>query len=173
MQFNVAQLLGGPIGATRKYDLNEDIGNLDPELVATQPLAGPVHLTRTVAGVLVQGQLHTQVQLPCARCNQDTAVDVDIALEEEFLSVMDVRTGLPLPIPDDSDAFFISEQHILDLSEAVRQYIFLALPMKPLCHPDCAGLCVHCGRDLNTGPCACPTELPDERWSALTELLNQ
>ena len=32
MQFNVAQLLKEPIGATRRFELVEDLGTLDPEL---------------------------------------------------------------------------------------------------------------------------------------------
>ena len=37
MQFNVAQLLQEPIGATRTYELVEEIGDLDPELDALGP----------------------------------------------------------------------------------------------------------------------------------------
>jgi uncharacterized protein len=172
MQFNVAQLLVEPVGATRQYALNEDIAGLDPALEPTQPLTGPVHLLRTAEGILVRGTLHTQVRLPCARCLKEMLADLEMELEEEFLCPVNPRTGLPTPISADSDAFLIDEQHILDLSEAVRQYALLALPMQPLCQPDCAGLCVHCGHDLNDGPCACPPEPPDERWAVLAQLLT-
>lgn len=172
MQFNVAQLLGEPVGATRQYALDEDIAGLDPDLEPTQPLVGSVHFLRTAEGVLVQGTLTTQVRMSCARCTKEMLVDVAVELEEEFLSLVNPRTGLPTPISADSDAFLVDEQNILDLSEAVRQYVLLALPMQPLCQPDCAGLCARCGHDLNDGPCACPPEPPDERWAVLAQLLT-
>lgn len=172
MQFNIAQLLGELVGATRQYTLDEDITNLDPGLETTRPLTGSVRFLRTAEGVLVQGTLTTQVRMPCARCTRDLLVDVVVDLEEEFVALVDLRTGLPTYIPADSDAFLVDEQNILDLSEAVRQYVLLALPMQPLCRPDCAGLCVRCGHDLNDGPCDCPPEPLDERWTALSQLLT-
>ncbi len=171
MQFHVGQLLVGPVGTTRQYELNNDLSGLDPDLDPTQPLTGTVHFLRTASGVLVQGTLFTQVRVPCARCMGDVLVNLEMALEEEFLCSFNPRTGVPIAIPTDSDAFLIDEHNILDLSEAVRQYIFLALPMQPLCRPDCAGLCVHCGHDLNSGPCACPPPPLDERWATLAQLL--
>jgi len=45
----------------------------------------------------------------------------------------------------------------------------MSMPGKPLCRPDCAGLCPNCGANLNEGPCAC--QAPDEeRWRALAAL---
>jgi len=168
MQFNVAQLLGEPVGATRQYALDEDIAGLDPDLEPTRPLTGSVRFLRTAEGVLVQGQLTTQTRVSCARCSTGMLVDVAVRLEEEFLSLVDLPTSTAAA----SDAFLIDEQNILDLSEAVRQYVFLALPLRPLCRPDCAGLCARCGHDLNDGPCTCPPEPPDERWAALAQLLT-
>jgi hypothetical protein len=59
------------------------------------------------------------------------------------------------------------------LTEAVRQYRVMAEPMQLLCKPDCLGLCPHCGYNLNQGPCGCPRQDVDERWSALTELAEK
>ena len=83
---------------------------------------------------------------------------------------MDVFTGTPLPKPEEPGAFVIDAQQVLDLSEAVRQYREIELPMQPLCGPDCAGLCPTCGRDLNMETCQCPQEPADSRWSALAGL---
>ena len=46
-----------------------------------------------------------------------------------------------------------------DLTEEIREAILLALPLNPLCKPDCAGLCPRCGRSLEAGECGCA--LPD------------
>ena len=82
-----------------------------------------------------------------------------------------MTSGSLLSLPDEPGCFTIDEHHILDLTEAVRQYALLALPMKPLCRQDCAGLCPTCGHNLNQGGCGCPPQGPDPRWSGLNKLL--
>jgi uncharacterized protein len=44
----------------------------------------------------------------------------------------------------------------IDLADDVRAAVILALPIRPLCRPDCRGLCPRCGEDLNRGACGCP-----------------
>ena len=48
--------------------------------------------------------------------------------------------------------------------------LLVALPLKPLCREDCAGLCPQCGANLNEGPCGCEPDTEDDRWAALREL---
>jgi uncharacterized protein len=79
---------------------------------------------------------------------------------------------MKLPPPDDPGSFTIDEHHILDLTEAIRQYIVTAMPMKSLCREDCAGLCPTCGKDLNQGKCGCKQEELDPRWAELLKLKN-
>jgi uncharacterized protein len=52
----------------------------------------------------------------------------------------------------------------------VRQYKIMALPMKPVCRKDCAGLCPQCGRNLNYATCDCQPAPPDARWAPLLAL---
>lgn len=65
------------------------------------------------------------------------------------------------------------DQDFIDISNDVREYAMLAIPMKNLCKEDCKGLCPRCGKDLNTEQCSCETEKVDPRWLALKELLKQ
>ena len=173
MRFNVAQLLKEHSGATRHYQLVEDIAGLYEEITALTRLIGNVDMIRTSEGILVTGHLHTTVEVPCDRCLEPAVIPVDIELEETFLPTVDVLTGGSLFIPDDADtATLISAQHILDLTEVVRQAILLALPVPALCQPDCAGLCPECGQNLNNGSCSCRSTLGDPRWATLVALFN-
>ena len=61
----------------------------------------------------------------------------------------------------------------LDLREAIRQNLLLALPMKALCRENCAGLCSQCGKDLNEGSCDCVFEVEDDRFKSLRQLLEE
>jgi len=47
----------------------------------------------------------------------------------------------------------------------------LEIPLKPLCRPECKGLCPTCGADRNVAPCDCREE-GDERLAKLKSLLS-
>ena len=54
-------------------------------------------------------------------------------------------------------AFYEEEE--IDLGHLIREQFYLAMPMKPLCRPDCQGLCPQCGVNRNTTECACECAL--------------
>jgi uncharacterized protein len=174
MRYNVAQLLKGPTGGTRKYELNEEIDHLDPDLVPLRPLTGTVTLMRTTQGILVTGKLRTVLEGSCKRCLESCAVKVVLNLEEEFYPVVHIAE-VPVddtPEEDRDEALQIDERHILDLREVVRQGLWLVKPMEALCRPDCAGLCPRCGGNRNLGECRCDQVPIDPRWAALQALLS-
>ena len=189
MQFNVAQLLLEPIGATRTYDLVEDLGDLDPDLEILGPLVGRLQIMRIHSGTLVTGTLSTGVQVSCNRCLHPIVVPVRFSLEESFRPLTDVSTGRYFR-PDEfegdadvleDDALLIDEHHILDLTEVVRQNIWLALPMVPGCNwegpGECPNLLEHLSEleGMELGPyddveTEEETDTIDPRWSALLQL---
>ncbi len=170
MQINVSQLLQAPIGATRDYQIDELVDMaIDGNARLVQ---GNIRLTRTSRSILVKGALLAEVELTCSRCLRPFASTLSLKFEEEFIPTIDVLSGAPLPPPEEPGAFTIDKHHIIDLTEAIRQYTVLAIPMKPLCRKDCAGICPKCGQNLNTGPCACPTHAIDPRWSKLIDSLE-
>ena len=96
-----------------------------------------------------------------------TGSTVEVDIEEEFFPMIDIETGAPLHLPEQSEGFTIDRQHQLDLTEALRQGILMARGLSPLCRPDCKGLCPACGNNLNHGPCSCAGAPGDPRWGAL------
>jgi len=152
MQINVAQLLKEGTGATRSYELEEGLALED---IGECQIRGVVELLRTKIGVLVRGTFATTCSLTCSRCLTTLEYPLHFSMTEEFLPTVDIKTGVVLDQSEDPCAFLVDDHHILDLGEAVRQYATLALPMKPLCKPDCAGLCPQCGANLNLRTCTC------------------
>ncbi len=170
MQINVSQLLKEPIGSERDYDIS---GRVDIAGNGKQcAVRGEAKMLRTHRGALVEAELETEVELLCSRCLQSFLQKVTLKIEEEYIPVIDVVTGVRLSAPEDPGSFLIDEHHVIDLTEAVRQYALLAVPMKPLCYQDCAGLCPGCGKNLNRELCQCPEEVIDPRWSELLKLLR-
>ncbi|HKS69684.1 MAG TPA: DUF177 domain-containing protein [Ktedonobacterales bacterium] len=176
MIYNVAQLLKAPVGTVQKVAL-DDADRLDlhdDEAQLAGPITGEVKLHRTNQGIFADGYVEVPLTLECTRCLKSYVAPLRFPLREQFYPTIDVNTGLPVPPPDDDElAFPIDRNHLLDLREAIRQNLVLSLPAKPLCREDCAGLCPHCGKDLNEGPCECREEVTDERFSALRDLLEQ
>lgn len=172
MQYNVAQLMKQPTGATRVYQIQSNIDQLDPEIVAVDELSGELLAMRTIDGVLMTGILTTIVELSCDRCLRPFACPLELTLEDEFRPTIDIATGASLPVVAGDNGNRIDEFHILDVSEVVRQQILVTSPLHPLCRDDCRGLCMTCGQDLNESDCDCIEEELDPRWGALRTLLK-
>jgi uncharacterized protein len=171
MKINVAQLLRASIGSVREYEVK---GVIDITGDGVDSLVqGKVRLVRTNRSILVKGELSTDVELTCSRCLSSFRRPLKVNLEEEYYPTADVDTGVALAVPDEPGCFTIDKDHTLDLTEAVRQYALLAVPMKPLCKENCAGLCPFCGKNLNQGPCGCPTRVADPRWAELSKLKKE
>ena len=64
---------------------------------------------------------------------------------------------------------YVTEE-ILETDPILIEQLQLNVPMKPLCRPDCKGLCPECGADLNEGACSCGEAKVDSRWAALAAL---
>jgi uncharacterized protein len=132
---NVAQLLKEPVGSSQSYDIS---GMIDEEVEGF--VEGKAKLIHISQGVLVQCKLTTEVKLICSRCLDTFLFPINFTAEEEFLPISDVSGDLALSSPEQSEEFTIDNKNILDLSELIRQYTLLNLPMKPLCRPDCPGI---------------------------------
>lgn len=137
MVIDVSQQLKEPVGSVRHYRISENGDS------STASIEGEVSLLRTDRGILVRGRLNTTATAVCSRCLESFEQPLSLNIEEEYLTT---REG---------GSFTIDENREIDLSEAVRQYLLLTQPMKPLCSEDCAGLCPRCGKNLNLGPCGC------------------
>lgn len=183
MQFNVAQLLKEPTGATRRYELVEDVSELDPELTMLGPMVGTLNLIRTHSGVLVRAELSSAVQVTCNRCLEPIALPVRFRFEESYRPLTEVNTGRYL-LPEEfegtteeleDEALIIDEHHILDITEVVRQNIWLAMPMYPACiwpQPEACPNWLAYTKEMEQSQAGGgkSEEEVDPRWSALLKL---
>ncbi|MCA9834762.1 MAG: DUF177 domain-containing protein [Thermomicrobiales bacterium] len=174
LQFNVSQLLKEPTGATRHYEINiQPFGQLDEDVAVVAPLTGEIKFLRTGSEILVQGILQTIVEKNCGRCLEDFNAPVVFDLEEQFFPTIDVNTGVGVEAPDDADeANRIDAQHTLDLSEVVRQGLLLEIDSVLYCKPNCKGICLQCGQNLNLAQCDCVDDVIDARWASLLQKLE-
>lgn len=171
MIFNVAQLMKARVGTSLVNDFHEEDIQLDDDIEVIGPIDGHVRMRRTNQGLLVDGWVELTLELSCNRCLKTFEQPMHVDFEEQFYPTVDVITGMPLDPFDEDEIFPIDAHHEVDLTEAVRQNVLLALPMVTICREDCKGLCPQCGHDLNLGPCECKPEV-DARLSVLEQLLQ-
>lgn len=160
---NVAQLLKQPIGAARTAEIRLSKFALDQDLWARDVVAA-VRLTRIERGILVDGDISGWAGLVCVRCLDQFEAPFGGTFDAEFWPSVEVRTGVPLPMPEDDEVFLIDHNHELDLSELLRQIALVSLPMRPVCGEDCPGF----ERDLPADQ-----EAGDARLAVLQALLDE
>jgi len=169
---NVAVLLKSSLGTARTLEIDETRENLGTDLPLRGPLRGKARFTRTPSGILTRCRITGVVALECARCLEAFDWPFEVSFEEEFFPSLSISTGTPLP-PSEDDALRIDERHVLDLAEITRQYVTTAVPIQPVCRPDCAGLCPGCGTNLNAGRCACTPDPQAKPLALLAGLLDK
>ena len=172
IDYNAAQLLKHPTGAAREFAIDQDIRGLEPSLDLAGRLRAQVKVVRTKSGALIALTGAVSLRVPCSRCLEPVVVPVSLQFEEEFVQTVDVVTGRSLGARRDDPALLIDGRHDLHLADIIREYLLTQQPMQTLCRPDCRGLCPHCGRNLDLGPCGCGGEVADERWASLQALLK-
>ncbi len=149
LSYNVATLLRAAPGTELRYAVDGVRMEIADDLRLAAPIQGEVRLSRTGRSILARARLTTALDAFCGRCLQPLVAPVDVEIEEVALPSIDIDTGLPLQRDAEPDALRLDDHHELDLGEPVRAAIALAEPISMLCRPDCRGLCMTCGVDLN------------------------
>jgi uncharacterized protein len=168
MRFRVSQELRQPVGTEFTLELRERSLLLDDDAAVTN-VEGDASLLRTDRGLLVTLRAAARLKAACSRCLAPMELPIEIDFQEEFIPIVDPLSGTHIASDEAEDSFIIDANLMLDLGEALRQYALMSMPGKPLCRPDCAGLCPNCGANLNEGPCACQ-DRSESRWRALAAL---
>jgi uncharacterized protein len=128
---------------------------------------------QVIKDIRLNGRVATSIELACARClepvvqNVDRTFDLlyrplgsDAGKEEMSVTAVDAEIGY-------------YQGNGLELEDALREQVILALPLRALCREDCKGLCPQCGTNLNTEQCSCAEPVQDPRWEALKELRDK
>jgi DUF177 domain-containing protein len=116
------------------------------------------------------GRVETMVELVCGRCLEPFLWPIDGPFDLRYQPRREATSEADLKIEEDDFSTAFYENDAIDLVQLMREQFYLALPMKPLCRPDCRGLCPRCGTNLNRDTCACTSDWIDPRFAALKKL---
>ena len=129
--------------------------------------------------IVVEGEATTALDLECARCLERYRH----AVCETFRLVLEPVGSRAPAEPEAAEALArdgVCATEDLELAwyrgsevkldALCLEILSLALPVKPLCREDCAGLCARCGANLSNGPCGCAEATPDSPFAVLASL---
>ena len=105
----------------------------------------PVQANLTQADIIVSGHVSALITFNCSRCLED----FDRTIEGDFQEV-----------------YGLSEEFI-DVTNDIRETIFIDLPLRAVCKEECKGICPRCGVNKNFSTCDCPSAKAESRWDAL------
>jgi uncharacterized protein len=163
LRLNVGFLVNSPIGVSRIFDFEENRIPVGDDLVVVD-FAGSAKISRTPQGLLVQGDFQSTIPLECVRCLSEFSHRIHWDFTEMYAFKKENITESGLLMPEDA--------HI-DLQPLIREYALLEVPIKPLCKPDCKGLCTECGENRNEVDCGHANNKGDNPFSTLSEMLNE
>ncbi len=157
------------VGALERgsVDVSGSIASDDPLFNGIEfELSGPVRVSGRLSSVSLgrfywRGNIAADVKATCRRCLVSAPRQIDAQVNLCFTEDPDTDDPSEYVVPERAD--------VLDLSEAIREELILAVEAYVLCREDCQGLCPSCGTDLNQNSCGCRPPA-DPRWAALDEL---
>src|SRR5262245_18778276 len=142
----------------------------DPTALDSVQLSGD--LSKEREGVSFSGRIATSVTLSCSRCLEGYALPLDLPFDLFYTTETEGSGGDDNRMDDDMVTRVPYDGVRIPLLPLIFEQVYLGLPLKPLCRPDCLGLCPRCGTNLNAGDCACAeTRTEDPRLRILKNLL--
>ena len=125
-----------PEGVSISEDIPPEKLDLDTEIIKFRGLIQvKAEIFKITNALTVDLDIKASMYCLCSRC------------VEEFDSLLHKNLRFSCPVDRTIQS--------IDLNSNIREEIILEYPVKPLCRPDCFGLCVKCGRNLNDGKCNC------------------
>lgn len=149
-------------GYSREFPFEFPSIHLEPDLDLTN-LVGSAKATRTAQGLLMQVKFQANVSAECVRCLTGFSLPLEIDFTDLYAFSQNSVTESVLLLPDNGK---------VDLGPVVREEMLLAIPISPICDPNCKGLCPICGENLNESNCNHEDEDIDPRLSVLKSLID-
>lgn len=143
LRLNVGFLVSQPIGSSRDFHFEFPQLHLQPDLDLND-FSGIARIGRTPQGLLVQARFGAKITSQCVRCLAEFLQPLQISFNELYAFSQRTVSESGLIYPEDGN---------INLGPLVREYMLLEVPISSLCKPDCKGLCVICGEDLNVTTC--------------------
>ncbi|MDI7258934.1 MAG: DUF177 domain-containing protein [Thermodesulfobacteriota bacterium] len=134
------------------------------------PLQSEAKIRRVSQSILIKGDVQTLLRLQCVRCLKEFSYPLASAFELTLHPLRGESLEEELELSGEEGESNSFEGGEIHLSEIACEQIFLEIPVQPLCHEACKGLCTHCGQNLNLSSCDCVKEEFGSGFSILQKM---
>ncbi len=159
-RINVGFIIHEEVGYS--HEIPFDLPKVKIEDLELKNLVGSVTIGRTPQGLIVQGKFSANIALECVRCLKEFTYPLQWEFTELYAFTKKSLSESELLVPEDAQ---------LDLAPLIREYALLEVPINPIHDPDCKGLCIECGQDLNIKDCGHSQDPNDSPFADLKKLL--
>lgn len=172
LRLNVGRIRGAHERIDRRFEPSV-LGARDEIYRITEPVELGFDVDRDEDRFRLAGEVVSTIELTCSRCLEPFRMPVRATFDLHYLPQVQNAGEGELEVQEDDLATAFYEDEAIDLADLIREQLYLALPMKPLCDELCRGLCPTCGKDLNAGACGCTSDWDDPRLAPLKRLLKR
>lgn len=162
-RINVGFIVHEDIGYNHEFPFSDERADFGEDLVLAD-FSGMLEIGRTSQGLIATGNFEGKTTLECARCLNDFTHKLNWEITELFAFKSDM-------VDDDESVLPLPDSAQIDFGPILREYALLEVPINPLHAPDCKGLCLECGQDLNVEDCGHEDIDSSSPFSELKELL--
>ncbi len=174
MILNLEKLKAGRSEFWRSYARHElDLENV-PDFEVIGDIDSHVIAVKNRTNIKLTIELNYRLKLVCSRCLEEFTREFSEKTTYYLKAGKeDIVEEKPLADEDIFTMYYATEE--LDLKPLMREMIILSVPMKPLCKPDCKGLCPVCGVNWNYETCEHMGQAKpiDSRWQKLIEISSK
>ncbi len=160
---NVGFIIRESAGYSRIFEFDVPHYKFDDEF-ELKNTAGAITISRSSEGLLTQAAFDASVSAVCVRCLDSFLQPLSVEFTELY--------SFPARAKEDTELIVPAEGKI-DFAPLLREYMFLAMPINPVCHRNCQGICPECGINLNQGKCNHETTSGDPRLAVLKQFLDK
>jgi uncharacterized protein len=162
-----------PLETFRRTFPPQEVGEQEDAYRIVAPVELAFEINKDKDKFRLVGTIATELELQCSRCLEPYRMAVNAPFDLRYLPFAAASQEPEREVAEEDleTSFYRDDQ--IDLNELMREQFYLAVPMKPLCQPDCKGLCPQCGTNLNTATCTCESAWVDPRLSALKALKRE
>ncbi|XP_047326975.1 large ribosomal RNA subunit accumulation protein YCED homolog 1, chloroplastic [Impatiens glandulifera] len=168
------------------------------------PVLVSVDVTKKKKRLRLDGIIKTVITLGCNRCGEPTGEGIfsnfsllllEDPIEEEEDDITNIGTifgedkfksygknSNKNEEEDEEDAvididdrlYFPPEEKTIDISKNIRDMVHIEITINSVCSPQCKGLCLQCGKNLNITACICDKrEKKEKGYGPLRDLRSQ
>jgi len=167
MLIDVERLPNDGLNISKDFEfLSSDL--VEENAVFLRPTHADVVVKKVGDEIWIKGAFTAGLSFVCSRCLTPFEFLVDSAFDLVFLPEELEEAKDELEEDDIDKGFYYGGS--IDLGEVILEQLNLTFPFKPLCSPNCEGLCAVCGQILRAGHCGCTVREPDPRLDRLKTL---